>query len=118
MDSPLNFGKVGGIKNVDGRKTSTPNEPKYTSEQNPSFMTFRRYFKLKMLTVSSIASYAFGYRKKKYMVLIALFQFVSIWSISTQNEIIALLHLYFLTARNEIKKIKMKKNITFFQNVL
>ena len=62
--------------------------------KTPSFMTFRRKFTLKMLTVSNIASYAFGY----CTLLLTLFQFVSIWSISTQNEINAVLLLYFITS--------------------
>ena len=40
----------------------------------------------------ALIHYTTGY----YIVLITLFQFASIWSISTQNEIIALLHLYFI----------------------
>ena len=54
------------------------------------------------------------------MVLITLFQFVSMWSISTKNEIIALLHLLFyfastLTTQNEIKKIQNEKILHYFK---
>ena len=58
--------------------------------KTPSFITFRRKFTFKMLTVSNIASYALD---------TVWFLFASIWSISTQNKIIAVLNLHFMLHR-------------------